>query len=79
MADVVDGDGRTPKTFMVTIDVEYLIEDERAVLAAGVDSSGGRSIQLRDSIAQLIEDKFGEQALDLDGARVAGHSLTLPG
>ncbi len=48
MADVVDGDGRTPKTFMVTIDVEYLIEDERAVLAAGVDSSGGRSIQLRD-------------------------------
>ncbi len=71
MADVVGADGMTPKTFTVTIDVEYLIENKAAVLAAGVDSTGGRSIELRDSIAQLIEDKFVEQALDLDTVRAS--------
>jgi hypothetical protein len=82
MPEVVGADegmAMTGKTFMVTIDVEYLIENQDVVEAAASDSVGGPAMGLRDSIAQLLEARIVEQGLDLDGARVVGHSLTLPG
>ncbi len=68
----------TGKRFIVSIDVEYLIEDEDAVHAAGSDSLG-REGDLNERITQLVADRITGQALDLDRARVVGHSLTLPG
>jgi len=57
----------TGKRFIVSIDVEYLIEDEDAVHAAGSDSLG-REGDLNERITQLVADRITGQALDFDRA-----------
>jgi len=69
--------------FTVTVDLEYEVTDEIALLAATQDADrrgdGDDAARLSDSVAYLVESKLEAQTLDVVGARVVGHSLTLPG
>lgn len=70
--------------FTVTVDLEYEVTDEIALLAATQEADrrgddGDDAARLSDSVAYLVESKLEAQWLDVIGARVVGHSLTLPG
>lgn len=67
--------------FTVSVDLEYEVRDEAALRAAGSkpEYRPGKDSEAADRIAQLLERKIDEGALDLPGAKVVGRSLTLPG
>lgn len=69
--------------FTVTVDLEYEVTDEIALLAATQDADrrgdGDDAARLSDSVAYMVESKLEAQRLDVVGARVVAHSLTLPG
>lgn len=74
-------------SFVVTIDVEYLVDDEADVLGAAEGppleyegSAESRHVfELASSVAQQLEEKFGAGAFDVPGARADSHSITIPG
>ena len=73
--------------FTVTVDLEYEVTDEIALLAATQDADRrgdgddafADAARLSDSVAYLVESELEAQRLDVVGVRVVGHSLTLPG
>lgn len=69
--------------FTVTVDVEYEVNDEDALVGATHDAEprrqGDRAAELSDRIAVLLKVKIEANGLDVPGARVLGHSITLPG
>lgn len=64
--------------FTVTIDIEYLVEDQVALAAASAGADA-RPDQPADLVAHLLESKITAGDLDVTGARAVGHSLSLPG
>ncbi|WP_217493934.1 hypothetical protein, partial [Humibacillus sp. DSM 29435] len=62
---------------------EEPVNDEVALLGATQDLEprlhGDRVAQLSDHVAELLQTRIEANGLDVPGARVLGHSLTLPG
>lgn len=73
--------------FVVTIDVEYLVDDEAVLVGAAEDppfelegSAESRHVfELASSAAQQLENKFVAGAFDVPGARADSHSISTPG
>lgn len=69
--------------FTVSVDVEYEVNDEIPLLGATQEAEprlhGDRVAQLPDRVAELLQARIEANGLDVPGARVLGHSLTLPG
>lgn len=74
-------------SFVVTIDVEYLVDDESVLLGAAeaprLELEGSAEsrhvVELASSAAQQLENKFSAGAFDVPGARAISHSIAIPG